>query len=492
MKATNPMICIILILVLVLCAFPVNAQNKSPFNGFLGINQSGDWAGLQNMGINWERSHIEPNAGWPEGPEHEYDFSQYDKKILEAKSKGITILPLLAYSVRWAAPVKDYNFDYKGIHYTVKVDKDDKPSSGYTYTRIGIDPATGKEVSRKPVTPEQLSPRRDYWEAYVTRLVSRYSKPPFNIKYWHIWNEGTMESGPFWGENLENYVDNVHIPAAKIIRKYGGKVVWGGWPDCNTLTEYDQTLNYHDAWKYTDILDVHYQPPVAFDYLYKRWVANGKIDGIWMTEIGFTQTLDQVANTYPRMFYWALNHGLKNNDKYKTFWFAWWSPDDPKAYGYKCCLLRGETLTSHGEQIKQLSQLLSGKTIKLYKNFRVEPTLNFSLNEREGSVESFQVDGRYVFAMHIPVTASGHWIDWRTGDSKHMGMNKIQLVLKGLAGDKYRAEIIPLPGKKTYDAVVSSSGSDLIIDLVPPISPGETTVEPMSNERIFYVVVKKI
>ena len=291
------------------------------------------------------------------------------------------------------------------------------------------------------------------------------------------------------GENTTRYVDEVHIPAAKIIRKYGCKVVWGGWPDCNSLEEYDQTLRYHDAWRYTDILDTHYLPPASLDYLYKRWIVSGRCEGIWMTEIGFTQNPDQVANTYPRMFYWALEHGLRDSDRYKAFWFDWWSPDDPKAYGYKCCAMSGDNLTFHGKQMAQFSELLSGDLITVFNGVRTDPSLKFSLSERDGSIEGFKVDGRYVFVLHIPVTSSGHWVD-PNGDSRHMGLTTMTMTLKGKAGTGYSAQVVPLPGKDPYPAETAVSGQDLLVTLKVPISPGESSAQPIPTERTFYVVVK--
>ncbi len=348
---------------------------------FLGTNQAGgNFTNLAELGLGWDREHFY-DQGWPLEAGSGYDFSVSDKEILAAQKEGVAVLPILAYVAPWAAQTHSCDFDYKGIHYRVLVTKDPNSPGGYRRVRIGTD-STGKEVSRQVMSNERSSPQRELWEEYVERLVSHYSKPPYNVKYWQIWNEGTMESGCFWDENIENYVDNVHIPAAKIIRKYGGKVVWGGWPDCNPLSEYDKALACHDAWKYTDILDVHYLPPVAFDYLYKRWVGNGKCEGIWMTEIGFTQNFNQIANTYPRMFYWALTHKFDDPEKYKVFWFARWSPDDPKAYGYNCSLMKGQTPTDHGLQIHQFSELLRGQKVEAFTQYSTDLNIGFSLDER--------------------------------------------------------------------------------------------------------------
>ncbi|HIE28875.1 TPA: hypothetical protein EYP66_16490 [Candidatus Poribacteria bacterium] len=43
-------------------------------------------------------------------------------------------------------------------------------------------------------------------------------------------------------------MDNIYISAAKVIRKHGCYVVFGGWACCNPLEDFYYVLNYHDAY----------------------------------------------------------------------------------------------------------------------------------------------------------------------------------------------------------------------------------------------------
>ena len=101
------------------------------------------------------------------------------------------------------------------------------------------------------------------WCAYCEYVVAILAAPPSGLTYFQIWNEPTTEAG-FFHDSPEEFVDRILIPAAEIIYAHGGKVIFGGWPCCNTLEEMNHLLCYHDAWRYVDILDVHYMPPIIF------------------------------------------------------------------------------------------------------------------------------------------------------------------------------------------------------------------------------------
>ena len=85
------------------------------------------------------------------------------------------------------------------------------------------------------------------------------------------WNEAHPVSG-FWEGDLDSYMTRVHLPAARIIRELGGKVVYGGWPCCGSLKELTTLLDKHDAWSTMDVVDVHYFGLNAFE---PSWI-NGK------------------------------------------------------------------------------------------------------------------------------------------------------------------------------------------------------------------------
>jgi hypothetical protein len=62
------------------------------------------------------------------------------------------------------------------------------------------------------------------WEAYVTKVVNFLGSPPYNIENFQIWNEGHVCSGFYYG-SMSDYFQKLHIPAAKIIRAAGKKVI---------------------------------------------------------------------------------------------------------------------------------------------------------------------------------------------------------------------------------------------------------------------------
>jgi len=132
--------------------------------------------------------------------------------------------------------------------------------------------------------------------------------------------------------------------------------------------------------------------------------------------------------------------------------------------------------------------------LSAYSLFKTSLSTGFTLDERKASVEGFQADNRYIFAFHIPVTASDHLLDTKTGDSPQLSdSHPITLTLPELmsGATQYHARVVPLPGSDHYPAETSTSGRDLIITFAPPIHPGETAVAPRSTERVFYLVVEQ-
>jgi hypothetical protein len=122
--------------------------------------------------------------------------------------------------------------------------------------------------------------------------------------------------------------------------------------------------------------------------------------GVWQTEIGFHTNYSYIANFYPRALHWALSNGWNTRDRYKLFYFAFWSPDDPNAYGYAKCLYSSGKLTDHGKSLKTLGELLGGDGLALYPHVSTSPELKHVLNETTPSLEAFAVDNRIVIAVH--------------------------------------------------------------------------------------------
>lgn len=298
--------------------------SETPFAGprITDMMGSNGWAGSpidtamwKKMGLTFGRGPVGP--GQPNGPS---DIMRVDKTendnnvdlgplILHNNRNGIRTLLLLAYTALWNASVRG-----------------DSKSA-----------------------PVDVKP----WERYVEAVVSKYSKPPYNVRFFQIWNEaaGKLSGGSpqasFWHgvtktgirdpdkgpyeQAMQDYVEKIHIPAARIIRRHGAYVVYGGWPDQGGLETYIQWLEYKSP-KYNermldcvDYLDTHYLWINAFDELYDRYIKRGPARGLWQTEIGDRYMID--THYLPTYFFqfavWALDRNWDNRDKYVSMVYHW-------------------------------------------------------------------------------------------------------------------------------------------------------------------------
>ncbi len=171
------------------------------------------------------------------------------------------------------------------------------------------------------------------WTNFVDAAVTRYMASPYNVKYFQVWNEPTKAAGYWKGDSDLQWVDTIYIPAAKVIKSHGGNVVFGGWPQNGGLPGYNSELQYHNAWQYTDILDIHYYPiGQSFPPLYNQWIATGKCKGIWQTEIGAQNNPTLLNDQYSYLYTWARTKGNWHfADQYKLFWFTGFGASDNSA-----------------------------------------------------------------------------------------------------------------------------------------------------------------
>lgn len=461
---------------------------------FMGIAQlprdPEGFAAMRAAGAGWQRDDV--NWGNTDRvTEQDVTLTWMERHITAAQSAGVKVLPILDYMPEWLAAVEDWEWTYAGVRKVVNVTPDENERSGYKRHLTEYDAATGEKISEYDISPGFCPPRDSAkWAAIVEKTVAHFSKPPYDVRYFQIWNEATPLTGPFWNGSIERYVDEVHIPAAKAIRKHGGKVVWGGWPDCNTLAEYDEALAYHDAWKVTDILDVHYLYPAAFEYLWRKWVNTGKCEGIWMTEIGDSaHGTDIIPNQYPRMIYWALNHGWSKDDpdKYKVFFFSWdyMTRTTPEA-------LRFDARPTQAARMTQIARLLGGETLAPFDDFSTAPAMTFSLFEQDASVEGFRSGENIVIAFHIPQTYAAHDVNRETLDSNHMGFprrrRRYAVTLKGMAGAPVAARLHAIDADPR-DLPVETSGGDLVARFCPPARAGLGERRYVLPVLVFYIEV---
>ncbi|KVG69422.1 hypothetical protein WJ33_22555 [Burkholderia ubonensis] len=268
----------------------------------------------QKMGLSWARDSVGPGQRYSANSRIDVDKTgpAYDADLpaalLREKRGGIKTLLMLGYTPIWNASLP------------------------------GDSKSAPKDVAA--------------WERYVEAAVRKYSAPPYNITHFQVWNEagGRMSGGQsqssFWhgpGFNanprlaksydfaLQDYVERIHIPAARIIRKHGALVVYGGWPDQGGIETFVEWLEYRSALfnarmiDWVDYLDTHYLGIDALTILHDRYVADGKVMGIWQTEIGDRYMIDPhyLPTYYFRFAVWALEHNWNHPDKYVSMVYHW-------------------------------------------------------------------------------------------------------------------------------------------------------------------------
>jgi len=325
------------------------------WRAFNGVNYLPPEGVAQELGIGWARESFPVDWGKVEPRQDEWDWKEFDARVLEAHALGVEVLPMLGYTAAWAA------------------------------TEDG-----------------GLGPARDVadWEDYVEHVLARYSRPPFNLRLYQVWNEPTWEPMTFWKRSGPEWVDGVYLPAARIIRRYGCQVVFGGWPVADAGHLFD-ALETREAWRWTDIVDVHYFGIGVWQEVYDRYVATGRCRGVWQTELGFHPFPEYIANLYPRALHWALTHGWREDpDRYKLFWFASWGagPDGPS-----CLTMPGDegnnTLTAHGLRLRTLNQILGDGTLSVFEDYTTDPPLPPTLNEEAPTSLGFGVGERTVIVL---------------------------------------------------------------------------------------------
>jgi hypothetical protein len=209
------------------------------------------------------------------------------------------------------------------------------------------------------------------WEDFVEHLVSRYSAAPYNLSYFQIWNE---PGGSFWQATDAQFADLVYIPAAKIIRSHHGIVVFGGLADNANLQRFNNLMNYHDLWRWTDIVDVHYKSFGDFQQFYSAWVENGKCRGMWQTEVGATAEPGFLDSLYCRTIHWTLGVGWRDPNEFKLFWYAGQGPGPTGSINLiNLSKPQDQRLTDAGTRHAVLNQVLGEGPLSIFSQFSTVP-----------------------------------------------------------------------------------------------------------------------
>lgn len=371
---------------------------KKNVQDFAAVN--GAQTNMDVVGLTWDRTDFSWQSAEP--AKDNFDQTQLDKwgtMILNARKNGITILPVLDYTATWAADLSAYSCVDFGKTYTygpAAVDTDAGDSCTRTVTVTNADGITGGPETRT----YRLSRQRfdvEEWKKYVTKIVETYSAEPYNLKCFQVWNEAHPDSG-FWYGGMDWYIENLHKTAAEIIRSYGCKVVYGGWPSCGSISQFFGLLDNHNAWDSVDVFDTHYFPLSTMDSVYNAALKRGiKSPGVWQTEVAWTSGTGYIPSNYPRMFYWALKHRSEQKGQFKTFFFTWGCPNDPNAYGYgKTLYYTDGTLTDHGRAMRTFLSLLQGDNVERYTAVTNNKNLTYQMSGN--TIQAFEVDGKRVVA----------------------------------------------------------------------------------------------
>jgi hypothetical protein len=310
-------------------ANPPPGPVEPSFRNFCGVNNPISAGNSKNLGAGWTRlpfdwRGIEPHKG-------DWQWQHTDAAIEQAHTSGMEMLPDIAFTPGWAA----------------------QPP------RPGFQPTFGP--------PANVAD----WEDFVEHVVSRYSAAPYNLRYFQIWNE---PGGTFWQGNDQQFADLVYIPAAKIVRNHHGMVVFGGLAATVNLQRFNALMNYHDLWRWTDIVDVHYKGFGEFQQFYSAWVANGKCRGMWQTEVGDTAEPGFLDSLYCRTLHWTLQVGWRDPDEFKLFWYAGQGPGlTGNVNLINLSRPAGQQLTDAGTRHAVLNQVLGGGPLSVFTQFLTFP-----------------------------------------------------------------------------------------------------------------------
>ena len=334
----------------------------------------------QQLGIGWVRSDLP----WPllEPQNGQFQWAAADATISKIEGMGLGFLPMVGYTPAWAASI----------------------------------PNNSKSAPKNPQD----------WTNFVDQLVARYSAAPYNLRYFQIWNEPTPQAGFFAGPP-QQYIDQVYLPAAQVIRRHHCFVVFGGWPISNPASQFEQILNYHNAWQWTDIVDVHYMSVAGFEQLSNDWVRTGKCRGVWQSEMGYTTDPSYVPRNYLEALYWMLENGWSDPGRYKFFWFTLSSGGSDA----NNCLLKGGALTTQGIRLKVLNSVMGAGPLSVLNGVATQPALR-----------------------PIPSGEASTALGFRVGQNRAV----VAVILVNDSSTQTVSVQVPLPGRPASVQVVSSAG----------------------------------
>ena len=448
-----------ILLALIIAVFSNTAAFSAgnQFEDFVGTVQSAeDTLNGSVSGLKWSTLEF----SWPilepfEGRINFEALEKLKKVVAHNANIGISTVPVLTGTPRWAARRGGYSyFDSENIYQIgpVKNIKNGMFERDVIVNDLDGIPSNKEtklfEMKRTPVDAKKL----ERWESFVSLIAETFSGEPYNLKYFQIWDEPHPTYGSYY-DGTENFIENIHKPAANIIRQKGAEAVYGGWSNYAPVKELVDALDKTDSWQEIGVFNFYYQTVLGLNYFYNEAQKRGLENPyIWETKMNGGPSPSYAALFGPKLYHWTISRQAED-DQFKIFWNAWSNLPGPVP-----SLTQNGERTVHGAQIQAISGLLGGETIEPYENYTDTHGLRPTLTETDSSMEAFLIDGkRVVFAIHLlKQNVSGVFAN-AYGDSLHLGVSdsSVHLKLQGIK-DVVSAKRIdmfgnakPLEAKKT-------------------------------------------
>jgi len=177
----------------------------------VGVNSEDDFDGVVRPVSDFVTDAVSKGAGWvrywihwdltaPHKPidENDYRWSIIDKELLNIRRSGMNIYLDISWAPAWATEGVPGYVTWHCMGYT----------AGFAKVWFLKDNPDCQQ--QKPDTVE--------WMNFVRTVVKRYSQPPYNVKYYGMWNEPNDDI--FWHYHDDNFP----------------KVIDEGWPRSPNLT----------------------------------------------------------------------------------------------------------------------------------------------------------------------------------------------------------------------------------------------------------------
>lgn len=244
---------------------PACAQDQAGLNTHVPSNDLLDLC--VNLGVTW----IRIDANWFEmNPARgRYEWTEIDRVVDGARSRGLRVFMTLAYTPAWVARV----------------------------ARTRTDTAT---LNDEPAASAE-------WSAFVTEAVRRYR--PRGVTHYGMWNEPNLDQ--FWesAAGVDPYVDKILVPGATAVRAV--------CTDCTVLAPDLAHLGSYDTFLSRVLTRASSSIDILAHHIYQGWPETGSTG---VTADNFLQALERAR--FPGLTRAALREVLDARGFTRPVWIT--------------------------------------------------------------------------------------------------------------------------------------------------------------------------